>query len=155
MQSESFSFETLDQFVGRELGVSDWILISQQRISEFADCTGDHQWIHVDSERARRESPYNSTIAHGFFTLAIVGPTSLEVWIKPAGIATAINYGLDRVRFIAPVPVDARIRNRIKLLAIEPKANGRALLTTENIIEIEHYEKPAVIANVLTIAAPK
>ena len=152
MQGGSFNLATLNQFVGRELGVSEWILMNQQRITEFADCTGDHQWIHVDSERAKRESPYKSTIVHGFLTLAIVGPTSLEVWIRPAGIATAINYGLDRVRFIAPVPVDARIRNRIKLLAIDPKAGGRTLFTTENIIEIEHHDKPALIANVLTIA---
>jgi acyl dehydratase len=137
MHRESFRLATLDQFVGREMGVSDWILIDQPRIREIVDCTGDHQWIHVDSERATRASPDRSTIAYGFFILAIVGPTSLEVWIRPEGIATAINYGIDRVCFIPPASVDARTRNRIKLLAITP---GRTLITTENIIEMEHQE---------------
>ena len=103
-------------------------------------------------ERAARESPFKSTIAHGYLTLSIVGPTSLQVWIRPAGIATALNYGMDRVRFLAPVPAEARVRNRIKLLAVDPKGNGRILITTENTVEIEDQEKPALIANALTMA---
>ena len=152
MPSELLSLATMGRFVGRELGVSNWIRMDQQRISEFAHCTGDDQWIHVDVERAAREGPFGSTIAHGYLTLAIVGPTSLEVWIRPAGIATALNYGIDRVRFIAPVRSDACVRNRIKLLAAEPKGNGRILITTENTVEIEGQEKPALIANALTMA---
>jgi acyl dehydratase len=155
MPSEPLSLATMDQFVGRELGVSQWIRMDQERIAEFARCTGDDQWIHVDVERAARESPFGSTIAHGYLTLSIVGPASLEVWIRPAGITTALNYGLDRVRFIAPVPSGARIRSRIKLLALEPKGNGRILITTENTIEIEGQDKPALIANALTMAAPE
>jgi acyl dehydratase len=85
-------------------------------------------------------------------TLSIVGPTSLEVWIRPAGIATALNYGMDRVRFIAPVLANTRVRNRVKLLAIDPKGRGRVLITTENTVEIEGQEKPALIANALTMA---
>jgi acyl dehydratase len=146
------SLATLDQFVGRELGVSQWIRMDQQRIAEFAHCTGDDQWIHVDVDRATRESPYGSTIAHGYLTLSIVGPASLEVWIRPAGIRTALNYGIDRLRFIAPVPSGARVRNRVMLVAVESRGNGRVLITTENTVEIEGQEKPALIANVLTMA---
>ena len=152
MAGELLSFATLDRFVGRELGVSSWIRMDQQRIAEFAHCTGDDQWIHIDVERAAREGPFGSTIAHGYLTLAIVGPSSLEVWIRPAGIETALNYGIDRVRFMAPVPSNSRVRNRIKLLAVEPKSNGRILITTENLVEIEGHEKPALIANTLTLA---
>jgi len=146
------SLATLDRFVGRDLGVSSWIRMDQQRIAEFAQCTGDDQWIHVDVDRAARESPFKSTIAHGYLTLAIVGPTSLEVWIRPAGITAALNYGMDRVRFIAPVPSNSRVRNRIKLLGVDPKGGGRILITTANTIEIEGQEKPALIANALTMA---
>jgi|SRR2546422_3498093 len=152
MPTELLSLATLDRFVGRELGVSGWIRMDQQRIAEFAHCTGDDQWIHIDVERAARESPFGSTIAHGYLTLSIVGPSSLEVWIRPAGIETALNYGIDRVRFMAPVPSNSRVRNRIKLLAVEPKSNGRILITTENLVEIEGQEKPALIANALTLA---
>jgi acyl dehydratase len=152
MPAELLSLATLDRFVGRELGVSSWIQMDQQRIAEFAHCTGDDQWIHIDVERAARESPFGSTIAHGYLTLSIVGPSSLEVWIRPAGIETALNYGIDRVRFMAPVPSNSRVRNRIKLLAVEPKSNGRILITTENLVEIEGHERPALIANALTLA---
>jgi acyl dehydratase len=146
------SLATLDRFVGEELGVSSWVDMVQSRINEFAHCTGDDQWIHVDVERAKRESPFGGAIAHGYLSLSIVGPTSLEVWIRPAEIAAALNYGIDRVRFIAPVPAGKRVRNRIKLVAVEPKGGGRTLITTENTVEIEDQDKPALIANVLTMA---
>jgi acyl dehydratase len=152
MSTDALTLASIHRFVGSELGVSDWVRIDQKRISEFAHCTGDDQWIHVDVERAARESPFKSTIAHGYLTLSIVGPTSLEVWIRPAGIATALNYGMDRVRFIAPVLVNTRVRNRVKLLAVDPKGNGRVLIATENTVEIEGQEKPALIAHALTMA---
>jgi len=126
--------------------------MDQARIAEFAHCTGDDQWIHVDAERALRESPFGSTIAHGYLTLSMVGPASLEVWIRPAGIRTALNYGIDRVRFIAPVRSGNRVRSRIKLLAVEPKGVDRMVITTENTVEIEGDSKPALIANVVTMA---
>ena len=138
---QAFRLETMDQFIGKELGVSSWVQLDQERVSEFAHCTGDDQWIHVDVERARRESGFGSTIAHGYLTLALVGPASLEVWIRPAGIATALNYGIDRVRFLAPVRSAARVRNRVKLIALEPKGDGRVLVTTENTIEVEGAEQ--------------
>ena len=125
--------------------------MEQHRIDEFADCTGDRQWIHVDAERAARESPFGGTIAHGFLTLATVGPAQLEVWIVPAGIGTALHYGLDRVRFLTPVPVGRNLRTRVKLVAAEAKGSGRTLVTTENTVEIEGEEKPALVATVLTM----
>jgi acyl dehydratase len=152
MSIERFNLSNIDAFVGRELGVSQWTTLDQQRIDEFAHCTGDRQWIHVDVERARRESPLGTTIAHGYLTLAMVAQSTFEVLVEPAGIAQALNYGLDRVRFIAPVRSGARVRNRIKLLAAEVKGEGRFLLTTENTIEIENEPKPALIAQVLVMA---
>jgi acyl dehydratase len=142
----------ITQFVGKELGVSRWVTLDQGCISEFAHCTGDDQWIHVDVERATRDSPYRSTIAHGYLTLALVGPAALEVWIRPYGISTALNYGLDKVRFIAPVPAGSRVRIRVKLAAVEPKGAGRQLITTENTVEIEGQDKPALVANTLVMA---
>jgi len=152
MTAERFNLDKATDFVGQELGASDWILISQPRINEFADCTGDDQWIHVDVERAKRESPFGTTIAHGYLTLAMLAQTTFEVVIKPAGISQGINYGLDRVRFLAPVRVGSRIRNHIKLIAAEQKDGARWLLTTENTFEIEGEDKPALIAVVLFIA---
>ena len=125
--------------------------MEQHRIDEFADCTGDRQWIHVDAERAARESPFGGTIAHGFLTLATVGPAQLEVWIVTAGIGTALHYGLDRVRFLTPVPVGRNVRTRVKQVAAEAKGSGRTLVTTENTVEIEGEEKPALVATVLTM----
>jgi acyl dehydratase len=142
----------IQQFVGKELGVSSWEQIDQQRIEAFAECTGDHQWIHVDVERAKRESPYGTTVGHGYLLLSMIAPTSFEVFVKPARIAAVLNYGIDRVRFIAPVKAGSRVRNRIKLLAAEDKGNGRTLITTENTLEIEGEAKPALIAQALTMA---
>ena len=152
MPSDSFNLANIEAFVGRELGVSDWVTMNQQRIDQFAECTEDHQWIHVDAERAKRDSPLGTTIAHGYLTLAMLAPSTFEVVVKPAGISQALNYGLDRVRFIAPVRVGSRVRNRIKLLAAEDKGGGRMLLTTENTIEIEGETKPALIATALVMA---
>jgi acyl dehydratase len=152
MPSDGFNLASMEAFVGRELGVSGWVTMNQQRIDQFAECTEDHQWIHVDAERAKRDSPLGTTIAHGYLTLAMLAPSTFEVVVKPAGISQALNYGLDRVRFIAPVRAGSRVRNRIKLLAAEDKGGGRMLLTTENTIEIEGEAKPALIATALVMA---
>jgi acyl dehydratase len=152
MPSDGFNLASMEAFVGRELGVSGWVTMNQQRIDQFAECTEDHQWIHVDAERAKRDSPLGTTIAHGYLTLAMLAPSTFEVVVKPAGISQALNYGLDRVRFIAPVRLGSRVRNRIKLLAAEDKGGGRMLLTTENTIEIEGEAKPALIATALVMA---
>ena len=145
------SLATLERFVGQELGVSQWVRMDQQRVDEFANCTGDRQWIHVDIERAARESPFGGTIAHGYLTLSTVGPAQLEVWIAPGGIGTALHYGLDKVRFLAPVPAGRNVRTRVKLVAVEGKGGGRKLVTTENTVEIEGHDKPALIATALTM----
>jgi acyl dehydratase len=98
MALEGYTLAAIADFVGKELGVSDWIAVDQQRIDEFATCTGDHQWIHVDVARARRESPFGTTIAHGFLTLALLPVMQKQVGALPAGVAAALNYGTDRVR---------------------------------------------------------
>ena len=146
MAISGYSVSTISQFVGKELGVTEWMTIDQERIDGFADFTGDHQWIHVDVERARRESPFGSTIAHGYLTLSLAAAWQYELGIVPAGVSQALNYGLDRVRFVAPVKVGARIRDRVVLLAVEQQKKGRLLLKTRNTIEIEGETKPALIA---------
>jgi acyl dehydratase len=151
MAISGYSLSTITNFVGQELGVSAWMTIDQERINQFADFTGDHQWIHVDVERARRESPSGSTIAHGFLTLSLAAALQYEIGIIPAGVSEALNYGLDRVRFLAPVKVGARIRDRVVLLAAEQQDKGRLLLKTRNTIEIEGETKPALIAETLSL----
>jgi acyl dehydratase len=151
MSLVGYSLSTITQFVGQELGVTEWMTIDQERINGFADFTGDHQWIHVDVERARRESPFGSTIAHGYLTLSLAAAWQYELGIIPDGTSGALNYGLDRVRFLAPVKVGARIRDRVVLLAAEQQNKGRLLLKTRNTIEIEGETKPALIAETHTL----
>jgi acyl dehydratase len=151
MPIDGYSLRTLGHFVGQELGVSDWITVDQARIDQFADQTGDHQWIHVDVERARRESRMGSTIAHGYLTLALAAAWQLEIGIVPAGVSEALNYGTDRVRFLSPVKAGARIRDRVALLEVQPKDDGNLVLKTRNTIEIEGETRPALIADTLSL----
>lgn len=140
-------FETiadLGKMVGREVYVSDWIQITQDRIQQFADATGDYQWIHVDVERANRESPFGAPIAHGYLTLsmlAMFGQGNIDVKQKKSGV----NYGLNRVRFMNPVKVGARIRAKGKLVKYE-EVPGGAQFTWESTVEIEGADKPALVA---------
>jgi acyl dehydratase len=122
MALEGYTLATIKEFVGRELGVSDWITVDQERIDQFAQCTGDHQWIHVDIERARRESPFGTTIAHGYLTLSLLPEMQHSVGTLPDGVKAALNYGADKVCFIYPVKAGARIRDRITLVAAEVEA---------------------------------
>lgn len=154
MSHDGYSLKTIGQFVGQELGVSDWLTVDQKRINQFADCTGDYQWIHVDVERARRESPLGSTIAHGYLTLALLGSLQMSLGIIPTDVSQALYYGLDRVRFMTPVKSGARIRNRVVLLAVERQDKGRILLKTQNTIEIEGEKKPGLIAKTLILLLP-
>ncbi|MES1929956.1 enoyl-CoA hydratase 1-like protein [Salinisphaera dokdonensis CL-ES53] len=142
--------EALEAFVGQEVGVSDWLTIDQERINTFADATEDHQWIHVDVERAKRESPFGGPIAHGFLTLSLLPQLTSQIK-RIEGVTTTVNYGLDKVRFIAPVPVDARVRARQKLEAIEPRGDNRYMLRNTVTIEIEGGDKPACIAESLSL----
>jgi acyl dehydratase len=151
MALTGYGFDTVHEFVGRELGVSDWITVDQESINKFADCTGDHQWIHVDVERSKEESPYGTTIAHGFLTLSLLAQLQYAVGIVPPDVAQAVNFGLDRVRFIAPVKSGSRIRDRVVLVSAEEKGEGRMLIKTQNTIEIEGEEKPAMVAEALAL----
>jgi len=151
MARENLTLANIQSFAGRELGVSEWQTLDQGRIDRFAECTGDHQWIHVDPERARRESPFGTTIAHGYLTLSLLARSTFEIVAMPLGLSQALNYGLDRVRFLAPVKAGSRVRNRIKLISAEDKGNQRMLLTTENQVEIEGEQKPALIAQALVM----
>jgi len=141
----------LVKHVGVEMGVSSWITLDQARISEFAHCTGDHQWLHVDAERAARESPYGATIAHGFLTLSLIAPTAFEVLVARVAPKSVVNYGLEKVRFLAPVRAGKRVRNRIKLQAVDDRGNGRYLVTTSNTMEIEGEIKAALLATAVAV----
>jgi acyl dehydratase len=151
MALDGFALASINDFVGKELGVSDWLTIDQQRVNAFADCTGDHQWIHVDVARAQRESPFGTTIAHGYLTLSLLPAMQYSVGTMPEGVQAALNYGTDKVRFINPVKVGARIRDRITLVAAENKGSGRLLMTTRHTVEIEGEEKPAMVADTLAM----
>jgi acyl dehydratase len=141
----------LAKYVGEEIGVSSWILLDQERINEFARCTGDHQWIHLDGERAAREGPFGGTIAHGFLTLSLLAPTGFEVLLARVTPKSVVNYGLDKVRFVAPVRSGKRVRNHIRISSVEEKGGGRYLVTTENTIEVEGESKPALTASALAM----
>ena len=134
--------------VGEELGVSEWREIDQDRINAFADATGDHQWIHIDVERAKTESPYGTTIAHGFLTLSLI-PYFFETGFSVRETRMVVNYGLNKVRFTAPVPVGSRLRAAFTLLALEDANGGAKQLTVEVAIEREGAERPVCIAESL------
>jgi len=141
----------LVKHIGEEIGVSSWILLDQNRINEFAHCTGDHQWIHLDAERAAREGPFGGTIAHGFLTLSLIAPTSFEVMLGRISPKSVVNYGLEKVRFVAPVRSGKRVRNHIVIASVENKGTGRYLVTTDNTMEIEGESKPALTASALAM----
>ena len=140
----------LNERIGQELGVSDWVAIDQARIDTFASCTGDRQWIHVDVERAKRESPFRGPIAHGYLTLAMVAPLAMQIGVIPKDAAAGLNYGIDKVRFLAPVPAGARVRLRVVLLG----DGGQVIMKTQNTLEVEGSEKPALIAETLALLIP-
>jgi acyl dehydratase len=134
----------LSSFVGQEVAVSDWITITQERINQFAQATGDHQWIHVDVEKAKA-GPFGGPIAHGFLTLSLL-PQFFLSSLKVLETRMSVNYGLNKVRFIAPVPVGSRLRARMKLLKSEPIDQGGAQMTWEVALEREGASKPVCVA---------
>jgi acyl dehydratase len=141
------TFQTLQDLaacVGQEVAVSDWIAVTQEQVNQFADATGDHQWIHVDVERAKA-GPFGGPIAHGFLTLSML-PKFYESAFEVTESRMGVNYGLNRVRFMAPVPVGSRLRGRMKLLTSEPIANDGLQMTWETTIELEGSPKPACVA---------
>jgi acyl dehydratase len=137
----------LGTWVGREIAVSDWLTIDQTRIQAFADATDDHQWIHLDVERCRRESPYKAPIAHGYLVLSML-PAMFESSVRIDGLSMSINYGLDRVRLPAPVISGQRIRGRLVLEKLDPVAGGMQAHWAAT-IEIEGGDKPACVAQML------
>jgi len=145
----ALDLEQANTQIGQEIGLSDWLELSQERISQFADVTLDHQWIHLDEERAKRESPYDATIAHGFLTLSMLSALLGDMELFPEG-TTVINYGLDKVRFLSAVKSGQRIRCRAVLHSAESKAGG-LLLKLENLVEIEGEAKPAMMAESLVL----
>jgi acyl dehydratase len=143
--------EELKANVGEELGVSDWYDVTQERVNAFADATGDHQWIHVDPERAK-DTPFGGTIAHGLMTLSL-GPVFGEQVFTISGIAFALNYGYGKVRFPAPVPVGAKLRMRAALSAVEDVAGGVQMTVTQT-FEVEGGTKPVCVAESLARVYP-
>ena len=141
------SIDDAKALVGEEVGLSDWVVIDQHRIDQFAEATADHQWIHVDTERAVREMPDGKTIAHGYLTLALI-PAFTGDFVHVENLARAINFGLNKVRFYAPVPVGSRLRGRAVVLKAQQRA-GALILTSEVRLEVEGQRKPACVAETL------
>lgn len=139
--------------IGEEIGASDWVTIDQATIGKFAEATGDHQWIHVDVERSKKEMPGGKTIAHGFLTLSLVPRLSATIWAITHR-SRGVNYGLNKLRFTAPVPAGSRVRLRQKLLAAEDVKDAGIRMTFENVIDIEGQTQPALIAEGLSIVYP-
>ena len=141
----------IDSVIGTEVGVSDWVLIDQDRINKFADATMDHQFIHVDPEQAT--PVFGSTIAHGFLSLSLVAgiPFDQEIGLVLEGTKMGLNYGLDKVRFLSPVPVGSEVRIRMKCIDISEKNPGQYLAKTEVTMEIKGIEKPAFVAETLSM----
>jgi acyl dehydratase len=140
----------LKQHIGKTLGPSDWITVDQAMIDKFAEATGDHQWIHVDVERAKKEMPGGKTIAHGYLTLSLLprlAPTLLKVNKRKRGI----NYGSNKIRFTNPVPAGSRIRLKQTIKAVEDVPDNGVRITSEMVIEVEGQERPALVAEVLGI----
>ena len=141
--------EKLVDYVGQEIGSSDWFEVDQDRINMFADATLDHQFIHIDSEKA---TPlFGSTIAHGFLSLSLVPHLTSQAVLAPENLKMVFNYGLDKVRFINPVNVGSKVRTHSKCVSVDDKGDGRYLMKTEVTMEIEGVEKPAYIAETLSM----
>jgi acyl dehydratase len=141
---EIASLEELKKLIGQEVAVSDWVEITQERVNQFAEATGDHQWIHLDVERSRKESPYGNTIAHGFLTLSLL-PMLMGSSVRMLDVRMGVNYGLNKVRFPAPVPVGSRIRARMTLLSVEDIPNGAQVIWNVT-MEREGGDKPVCVA---------
>ena len=140
------TIEEIQSKTGSEIGVSDWILVDQDRINQFADVTEDHQFIHVDPEAAKK-TPFRTTVAHGFLTLSLLSRMAEGVMLHPATMRMAVNYGFDKVRFMAPVKSGKRVRGRFRMLSAEEKRPSQWQITYEVTVEIEGEEKPALIAD--------
>jgi acyl dehydratase len=143
-------FDELKAAAGNEVGVSDWVEVTQQRIDGFAEATGDHQWIHVDVERARRELPFGTTIAHGLLTLSLV-PLFFKSVLRIDGLKNSLNYGSNRVRYMAPVPAGSRLRGRIRIEeATDAPPNGLRVIYRTT-VELDGAKRPACVADTIAV----
>ena len=140
----------LAQYVGKDIGVSDWFTVDQAIIDKFADATGDHQWIHVDVERAKREMPGGKTIAHGYLTLSLM-PRLASTLYRVKNRSRGLNYGSNRIRFTGQVPAGSRIRLRQKIKAVEPVDGGGVRITSESTVEVEGAARPALVAETISM----
>lgn len=156
MAKVTVDISEIKEFVGREIGTSDWMEISQSRVNKFAEATGDFQWIHVDVERAKNDLPFKSTIVHGYLVLSLV-PQFFDQIIEVTGLRYGLNYGTNRLRFISPVPTGSKLRMKLTLSKIDPRSAGDSLLTFDIVIEAgeEDYGKPVMIFEMLALMAPK
>jgi acyl dehydratase len=146
---QTTTYDDLAKLAGQEIGVSDWVTIDQARINTFADATGDHQWIHVDVERAKALMPGGKTIAHGYLTLSLIPMLGAQI-LAIGGVSRGINYGSNKVRFINMVPVDSRVRARQKLISVTPRSGGLEMVN-EMTIEIDGQAKPACVAETISL----
>lgn len=146
----------MEQFVGREIGVSDWMEISQSRVNKFAEATGDFQWIHVDVERAKNDLPFKTTSVHGYLVLSLA-PQFFDQIVEVTGLRYGLNYGMNRLRFLAPVPTGSKLRMTVSLNKIEPRPAGDSLLTFDIVMEMgeEDQGKPVMAFEMLVIMAAK
>ena len=147
---DTIPLEDLPQMAGKQLAPSDWLEITQDRVNQFADATNDHQYIHTDPEKAA-QTPFGGTIAHGYLTLSLLSYLLPQNTIRPAGMAMALNYGSDKVRYLAPVKVGQRVRAQQKILEIDEKRPGQWLSKIGVTVEIEGESAPALIAEILTM----
>lgn len=146
-------FDDLPGLVGQKIGTSDWVTIDQERIDKFAEATGDFQWIHVDVERASKEMPTNSTIAHGYLTLSLL-PSLMQQILSVEGVGHGINYGSNKVRFTSQVPSGSRVRGHQTLLDAKQRGDGALQLTYQVEIEVDGQERPALVAETLGLLYP-
>ena len=154
MPVEVVGIEGMQSLVGQEVGPSEWRTVTQEDIDTFAELSGDHQWIHVDPERAKAESPFGTTIAHGNLTLATVDGFRHEL-LNPTGFALGVNYGWNKIRFPAPVPVDSKVRARAEIVSIDDKGGGWHEAVTRFTLEVEGNEKPCFVGDSVTrVMAP-
>jgi acyl dehydratase len=146
-----FRIATARQYIGKELFVSDWTVITQEMVTGFATATLDPDWMHVDVERSRRESPYGGTIVQGFLMQSLIIYFTHVAELQPSDTAYGLNYGMDKVRFLAPVPTGSRVRDRITLTDFQERSPGRYLHKSTHTIELEGSDKPAVVADWLVL----
>jgi acyl dehydratase len=145
-------FAELENYAGQEIGTSEWVTIDQDRVNKFADATGDHQWIHIDVERAKRELPTKGTIAHGYLTVSLIPWLGAQI-MRVDGVTRGINYGSNKVRFTNMVPVGSKVRAKLKILNVDAKAGGKQIVS-EYTIEIQGQDRPACVAETIGIVYP-